>query len=108
MQQPQSLWWYYTLQGLLIAGLGAAYEMLVLSDYGNRGEDHGRSFMFWTGKALQEASFKKGITKTSTILRRCRNLICQASMLIVLVLDPIASYLLSEASVKCGIDEEDT
>lgn len=61
-QQPQCFWWYYMLQGLLIVGLGAAYEMVVLSDYGNKGEGHGRSFMFWTGKALQEASFKKGVT----------------------------------------------
>ena len=62
------------LQGVLI-GIGGAYELVVLSDYGNR-KEHGRSFMFFTGEALQEATFRKGKTSYGKLVRSCRNIIC--------------------------------
>ena len=76
------------IQSLLIIS-GGAYERLVLSDYGERPNGNGRSFLFWMGDTLPEALFKKNITSLSKLIRRTRNLLCTMSLLTVLVFDPI-------------------
>ena len=72
--------------------IGGAYERLILSDYGIK-KEHGRSYMFWTGEALQEASFRKGMTSMGKFLRSYRNLICQASVFTVIAVEPLSSFI---------------
>ena len=72
--------------------IGGAYERLILSDYGIK-KEHGRSYMFWTGMALQEASFRKEMTSMGKFLRSHRNLICQASLFTVIAVEPLSSFI---------------
>ena len=89
---------YLITQSVIIA-LGGTYEMVVLSDYGDR-VDHGRSLMFWTGKALPEAAFRKGLTSAGKLLRSCRNIFCQSSLALVTVIDPLLTYFFPSESSK--------
>ena len=80
--------WYPVLQIALIS-LGGAYERIILSDYYSK-SNHGRAFWFWMGEPLQEVAFNNAeMTAFGKLLRRCRNLICQMSLVIVLIIDPL-------------------
>ena len=80
---------WYPLHQLALICLGGAYERIILSDYFSKTK-HGRSFWFWMGEPLQEVAFNNAdMTSFGKLLRRCRNLICQMSLIIVLVIDPL-------------------
>lgn len=93
---PLTQWWYLALQTIIVT-CGGTYERIVLSDYGFK-EQHGRSFWFWTGDALEESAFQKGKTSLSRLIRRWRNLLCSFSLVCVCILDPALSILLPETS----------
>jgi len=93
-ETPLTQWWYLVSQVTLIL-LGGAYERLVLSDYGLKEQDHGRSFWFWTGQSLGQSSFKKGQTNLAKLVRKWRNLLCQSSLAAVCFLDPALSLCTS-------------
>ena len=49
--------------------------------------------MFWTGEALQEASFRKEMTSMGKFLRSHRNLICHTSLFTVIAVEPLSSFI---------------
>ncbi len=86
--------WYCCAQTTLILG-GGSYEKMILSDYGSQQADQDTFFWFWTGKPSIDMSSPKEVTRTSKSLRECRNLIFNASLFSVVVIDPIAQLGLS-------------